>query len=188
MIQVDKVLTKLNALEDKLDASTIKLKALTVKLDETTAKLDALTLKTKNIYDTVHYTKGYVQGGFTGVQEQLRRTCGVADEGRDLAAYAALDSWVYAASSPAPRAPPRGRRAERGRSLAGIQLLLASVDADAAEPAELAGGDQADGVASKLETLPLAPGFHAVGAPLAASSAAMCSRRAPDTDVNTPPA
>ena len=67
MIQVDRVLTKLNALEDKLDASTTKLNALTVKLDATTAKLDALTLKTKVIYDGVYYTKGYIQGGFAGV-------------------------------------------------------------------------------------------------------------------------
>src|SRR5437868_7021601 len=44
------------------------------------------------------------------------------------------------------------------------------------------------GVASNLKTSPLAPGFQEVGAPLEASSAAMCSRRAPDTDVNTPPA
>ena len=96
IIQVDKVLAKLNTLEDKLDASTAKVNALTVKLDATTAKLDAPTLRPRPSTTRCFYTKGYVQGGFTNLQEQLRRTCGVADEARALAAYAALDSWFYA--------------------------------------------------------------------------------------------
>lgn len=88
-VAVDKVMVKLNALEDQLDAMTLKLDATTATLDATTAKLDALTLKTKVVYDTVLYSKGYLQGGLPTIMQMIDQTCNVADDARLTAEYAA---------------------------------------------------------------------------------------------------
>ena len=88
-VAVDRVLVKLNALEDQLDA-------MTVKLDAATAKLDALTLKTKDVWETTHYTKGYLQGAVPTIFDLLELNCGMTGETRDLAAYAAYSTHLYA--------------------------------------------------------------------------------------------
>ena len=82
------MLTKLNALEDQLDAMTAKLNA-------TTTKLDALTLKTKDVWETTHYTKGYVQNGIQNLMDMGYNTCWIATEARGAAEYAA---WSQASN------------------------------------------------------------------------------------------
>ena len=81
-VAVDPVLAKLNTLQDQLDAMTTKLNA-------TTAKLDALTTKTHNIWETTHYTKGYLQNGIPTIFDMIFDTCWVASEARSAARYAA---------------------------------------------------------------------------------------------------
>jgi hypothetical protein len=71
------VLAKLNTLKDQLDA-------MTVKLDATTAKLDALTLKTKDLWETTHYTKGYLQGSIPELLATTHQTCWIAWDARQL--------------------------------------------------------------------------------------------------------
>ena len=83
----DPVLTKLNQIQADLDSAMTKLTAVTAKLDALTVKHNTLKAKIDDIYDITHYTKGYVQGGIPGLQEHLRRTCGVASEARDYAAW-----------------------------------------------------------------------------------------------------
>ena len=81
-VAVDPVLAKLNTLEDQLEA-------MTTKLNVATAKLDALTTKTHDVWQTTHFTKGYLQGGIPTIFDMIERTCWVASEGRSAARYAA---------------------------------------------------------------------------------------------------
>ena len=70
-VAVDPVLAKLNTLEDQLEAMTTKLNAAT-------AKLDALTTKTHDVWQTTHFTKGYLQNGIPTIFDMIERTCWVA--------------------------------------------------------------------------------------------------------------
>ena len=72
-VAIDPVLAKLNTLEDQLDAMTTKLNAAT-------AKLDALTTKTHDIWQTTHFTKGYLQNGIPTIFDMIERTCWVASQ------------------------------------------------------------------------------------------------------------
>jgi hypothetical protein len=81
-VAIDPVLAKLNTLEDQLEVMTTKLNAATV-------KLDALTTKTHDVWQTTHFTKGYLQNGIPTIFDMIERTCWVASEGRSHAFSAA---------------------------------------------------------------------------------------------------
>jgi hypothetical protein len=89
-VAVDRTLAKLNALEDQLEA-------MTVKLDAATTKLDALTAKTHNIWETTHYTKGYIQNGIPTIFQMVDKTCNVVADVRTT-----LDYHAYGGPSQIP--------------------------------------------------------------------------------------
>jgi hypothetical protein len=58
-------------------------------LDVATAKLDALTTKTHDVWQTTHFTKGYLQNGIPTIFDMIYDTCWIASEARSAARYAA---------------------------------------------------------------------------------------------------
>jgi hypothetical protein len=86
-ISVDRVLVKLNALEDKLVALTAKHDALTV-------KHDALTLKTSHVCSLLGNTNDHVTSSFFSLRNYIDRTCDVVAETRLYAAHASTGHAV----------------------------------------------------------------------------------------------
>ena len=62
---------------------------MTAKLNAATTKLDALTTKTHNIWETTHYTKGYIQNGIRTIFDLIEGPAGSPSDGRSAARYAA---------------------------------------------------------------------------------------------------